>query len=112
MIGELLSEYARLEQEILAHFNYEPQWREYLIRDYRDLWWGLVGHTLYYQYENNLATDEVLRQGNFCTAEVRSVYHSADGHTMVCLDTNTDGNKYLGVFEDSKRVESELLDGY
>lgn len=112
MIGDLLTEYARLEQEILAHFSYEPQWREYLIRDYRGLWWGIDRHTLYYQYENNPPTEDTMRRGQFCTADVRSVYRSADGYSMLCLDTQTDGNKYLGVFEDSLRVDSALIENY
>lgn len=31
--------------------------------------------------------------------------HRGDEHTMICVDTNTDGNKFLHIFDNDKEIK-------
>lgn len=105
MIDQLLSDYARAEKAIHAHFGYRPEWREYPVRDERGQWWFVYKNCLYHQYKRFPHDEGNIRLGNFCKSDVSAVNRSDDGYTLLTLDTRTDGNKCLSIFENAFLVD-------
>lgn len=63
-------------------------------------------------YYDKPLTEEVIEFGSYYTAEIYTqrflpkwIYRT-DNHTLVCMDTHVDGNKFLGIFDNNK--ESKL----
>ena len=49
--------------------------------------------------EDNYYSNEIYRQRYL----PKHIYEK-DDYTMICVDTHTDGNKYLSIFDNSKKV--------
>ncbi len=105
---KMLSEYFTLQRLIYEHFGYAEDWRGIPLDDAREYSWRLVGEgpgeVRFADTEQELA-DET---GNYYVNEIYTqrhlpkwVYRTAD-YTMVCVDTCTDGNQFLQVFDNTK----------
>lgn len=107
---KLLDDYSRLEKEIHDYFGYKEQWVVMPIDDGRKYYWslnegrGIVGFA---------DTEEELKNecGNYFENEIytqrsleKYVYRVQD-FTMICVDTCTDGNKFLQIFDNSKEIK-------
>ena len=105
---ELLDKHDSLRQEIFDYFGYVEDWRILPLDDSTMYFWRLDGEgpgnvcfadteqelideTGEY-YENEIYTQRHLSQW---------VYRGAD-YTMVVVDTNTDGNQLLQIFDNKK----------
>jgi hypothetical protein len=105
---KLLDEYFALQQQIYDHFGYREDWRVIPLDDAREYYWRLEGDgpgKVHYAKTEQELTD---RTGKYYVNEIytqrflpRWVYRTAD-YTMVCVDTQTDGNKFLQVFDNAK----------
>ena len=69
----------------------------------------------YVLYSENPLTEEIIDAGKHYEAEIYTqrflpkwVYRG-EKYTMVCMDTHTDGNKFLGIFENDKEIKDENL---
>jgi len=129
---KILDEYIKLQEEIFKYFGYEENWVTIPIDDARKYYWYLEqkedgrGHVGFAEekevviqaigvtggnpalslpyaalptlpddyYENTIYTQRFLNKW---------VYEGKD-YTMICVDTNTDGNKFLQIFDNQKRV--------
>ena len=105
---KLLDDYFALQEQIYNHFGYREDWRAIPLDDAREYFWRLDGEgpgkVKYAKTEQELEDEN----GDYYTNEIYTqrflpkwVYRSAD-YTMVCVDTHTDGNKFLQVFDNSK----------
>ena len=103
----LLDDYFELQSKIFEHFGYREDWRVIPLDDARQYFWRLdgegPGEVHYAKTEQELA-DET---GDYYVNEIYTqrhlpkwVYRAAD-YTMVCVDTHTDGNKFLQVFDNA-----------
>jgi hypothetical protein len=93
-----------MRAELLAYFGYVEGWRVLPLDDARQYFWKLDGEgpgtVKYADTEEELAKET----GQYYTGEIYTyrhlpkwVYRGAD-FTMIVVDTNTDGNKFLQVF--------------
>ena len=102
---KLLDDYFELQQKIYEYFGYVESFRVIPLDDARTYYWRLNGdevlyakteHELYHQtgcfYVNEIYKQRFLSKW---------VYRAAD-YSMICVDTNTDGNKFLQVFDNAK----------
>ena len=119
----ILQEYCRLKEEIYRHFGFQEQWHDFPLRDETKAYWLLIqasnGHgNVAWAYEP--LTHEVIEKGEeFYDASIYTyrhfqkwVYEAAE-HTMVVIDTNTDDNRLLAVFTNSKRCwDAKLIQLY
>ena len=106
---KILDEYKSLQEEIFKYFGYVEDWRVIPINDTRECYWKIVGteqsscvrfaddietleddHGNY--YENTIYTQRFLPKW---------VYRGEE-YTMICVDTRTDGNKFLQIFSNDK----------
>ena len=106
-ITDALNEYFSLQAEIHKYFGYEEQWRVFPIEDSRKYFWRLDGQ----EVVEFADTEEELRNqtDNYFSNEIwhhrhldKAVYAGPEC-TAVVVDTHTDGNSFLQVFDNSKR---------
>jgi len=103
-----LDKYLELENQIFKYFGYVEDWRRLPIEDSRDYFWRLYGEgpgsvrfadtpellddpDMHY-YEDEIYTQRFLPKW---------VYRGEE-FTMICVDTHTDGNQFLRIFENAK----------
>lgn len=101
-----LDTYLRAKREIFSYFSYEEDWAVIPIDDRRDyfwrcdgdgpgeVWYGATPETVD-TYKDDIYTQRFLSKW---------VYRQPE-FTMICVDTHTDGNKFLAIFTNSKEVK-------
>jgi hypothetical protein len=105
---QLLSDFFDLQQKVFDYFGYVENWRAIPLDDAREYYWRLFGEgpgTVCFASTEVELKDCV---GNYYENEIYTqrylpkwVYRGAD-YTMICVDTHTDGNKFLQVFDNAK----------
>ena len=105
-----VDKYFKLQEEIYEYFGYVEDWCVIPIDDSREYYWKLYKSSVLFAEEKE---DVVEETGNHYCNDIytqrflpRYVYRAED-YTMVCVDTNTDGNKFLQIFDNSKEVPVE-----
>jgi hypothetical protein len=123
---QLLDDYFKLQEQIYRYFGYVEDWVVIPLDDATDVYWHLTGEQdgeAYYCYDKEnleklIAADMHLDGEGVDGDDVYSdeiytqrflpkwVYRGQD-FTMVCVDTHTDGNKFLRVFDNVKEVKMQ-----
>jgi len=109
---KLLDDYFDLQRKVHGFFQYIEDWRILPIDDHRFFYWQLSGEgpgtVRYAETKADLLDEDA---GNYYEAEVYTQRHlpkwvyRSDGYTMICVDTHTDGNQFLAVFDDRKEIK-------
>ena len=115
---QLLKDYYALEKQIHDYFGYVEDWVTIPLDDSTDMHWRIIGgeghggvvqfaesvdelpndeHSGGEYYENEIYTQRFLPKW---------VYRAND-YTMICVDTHTDGNRYLQIFDNSKEIKND-----
>ncbi len=118
-----LDEYFKLQQTIYDLFEYQEQWRVYPLDDMRDAWWSIEGNDVYWsekkenhqkfidqQNDINDISDDDVYSGEIKRSRhlETSIYEDKDKKfTMIIVDTNTDFNVFLMIFDNAKRLQCE-----
>jgi len=103
---DLLDRYFEIQKQIYDHFGYVEDWVEIPLDDCREYFWHLTGEgpgdkVEFAKEENNLFDDGY--SDEICTQQsLKKWVYRADDYTMVCVDTHTDGNKFLRIFDNAK----------
>jgi len=116
---ELLKRYFELEKEIHAYFGYQEDWRVIPLADKTDHYWfvnqdsdgsGVVVHSPGPLTPESIEAGDKIYSGDIYTQRhlPKWVYRAAD-YTMVVVDTRTDGNKFLTVFDNKKECRDPEL---
>lgn len=110
---EKLEQYFKLQKEIYDYFGYKEDWVVIPIEDAREYYWWLSGEgrggevkfakekqyvfegTEKDGYSNEIYTQRFLPKW---------VYRGKD-YTMICVDTHTDGNKFLQIFDNKLEIK-------
>ena len=101
-----LDDYFELQRQIFEHLGYTQDWRVLPLDDARECYWRLDGEgpgvVRFSEMEEKLNSD-----GDYYENEIYTqwhlpkwVYRAAD-YTLVVVDTHTDGNKLLQVFDNA-----------
>jgi hypothetical protein len=111
---KLLDDYFKIQKELYDYFGYEEDWVVIPIEDSTEFFWCLIdeseGNAVEVQFAEKI--DDILYQtGNHYCDEIyhqrflnKWVYRK-DEYTMVCVDTHTDGNKFLRIFDNKKEIK-------
>lgn len=108
---QLLDQYFEIQQQIYDHFDYVEDWVVIPIDDRRESYWVLTQQEVWYSpsredliahNEDNIYSDEIYTQ-RFLP---KWVYEAPD-YTMICVDTYTDGNKFLAIYDNQKRLRDK-----
>lgn len=109
---KLLDDYTKLRNEIFAYFGYVEDWRVLPLDDARSYYWRLDQET---HGGGEVAFAETVEEldgveGNLYVNTIYTnrhlpkwVYRGAE-YTMICVDTQTDGNQFLQIFDNRKEV--------
>lgn len=108
---QALQDYFKLQKEIYDYFGYEEDWCIFPLEDLTGCYWKLIDNESTLIYAENPDDLEDEDKGNYCAVEVyrqrflnKWVYRGED-YTMVLVDTQTDGNKFLEVLSNNKEVK-------
>lgn len=109
---QLLNEYNQKRQELFDYFGYEENWRVIPVDDATMYYWRLTGEGSGDEVQFADTVEELENEeGNYYTNEIYTqrflpkwVYRGKD-YTMVVVDTHTDGNKFLQIFDNSKEIK-------
>ena len=109
MIGNKIDNYFKIQKEIFKHFGYVEDWVSIPIEDSREYYWFLEGEgpgfVRFSETKRKLSDEDAM---DYYEDEIwtqrflpKWVYRSKS-LTMVVVDTHTDGNKFLRIFDNSK----------
>lgn len=118
---KLLKEYFELEQKIFDYFGYKEDWVVIPLEDQTGCYWFLTGEKqgdtcVWYDapFTIEVVQDGAIYDGPIYTQRYLSkwVYRRED-YTMVCVNTQTDGNKFLMIFDNAKECKDpEIIEAY
>jgi hypothetical protein len=113
-----ITAYFDAKEAVHKVFGYVSDWKEIPMEDLRGHYWMLTdgeknGSIVYCP---DPFTEKAIEDGEVIyTAEIytqrflnKFVYRGKD-HTMVCVDTHTDGNKFLMIFDADKECTDKKL---
>lgn len=110
--------YFAMKKAIHDHFMYNEDWKAIPLEDYREYYWCLTGEDRggHVVYSEKPLTLESIEEGSEIYGALiytqrflpRWVYKT-ETHTLVSMDTQVDGNKFLGIFDNAKRQDDEGL---
>ena len=108
-----INEYFKLQEEIFNHCGYKEDWRIYPLVDNRDYLWFVD------EDGEELSTAENMKgfiTGDCYSDEIlhdrflpKSIYEG-EKYTMILVDTHCDGNKYLSLLSNDKKICEEDID--
>lgn len=102
----LIDQYFELQDKVHDAFGYVEDWAVIPLADMRGMHWhynGTENHGEVYWSDVPL-TEGVYNAGNYYSATLYTQrflpkwIYKTDTHTMICIDTHTDGNKFLAIF--------------
>lgn len=110
MINKTIDNYFKLQGEIFKHFGYVEDWVVIPIDDRREFYWRINGTEK--DGEVEFCTESTFKDEDHLYSDViytqrflpKWVYRAED-LTMICVDTQTDGNKFLAIFDNKKEVK-------
>lgn len=109
---KLLDEYFEIQEKIYDYFGYKEDWRVLPLDDKRDYLW--------YDYLWYISDDEVLfaktlkdfekSNGEYYSDELYgNIIHVTEDYTMIAVDTHTDGNKFLAIYDNNKKLKENPI---
>ena len=104
---KLLDEYNSIQQQIYDYFGFKEGWHVYPITDSKKMFW-CIHNSIIYKWSsmdsyNNLDEDDFYEDEIITHSPNNGVYKAKD-FTAVLVDTQTDGNKFLDIYDNSKMV--------
>ena len=109
---ELLQSYADCRQKIFDYFGYVENWRALPFYYAVDYYWHLTegedSGAVRFSDSKELLEDE--EAGEYYEHEIYTQHHlpkwvyRGEDYTMICVDTRTDGKKFLQIFKNDKEI--------
>jgi hypothetical protein len=106
---KLLDDYNTKLQEIYNYFGFREDWAVFPLDDARRYFWEMSDDEVtFYDTREAYETQDMAHaySNEICNHRhyPKAVYEGAD-FTLIMVDTHTDGNKFLQIFDNSKRVK-------
>lgn len=112
---KLLSDYLLGKEKLFEYFGYVEDWVAIPIDDARDYYWVLFqeengsGSVLFHETEKELSAEHLedmqyYRNTIYTQRFLPKWVYEGEDYTMICVDTHTDGNKFLQIFDNKKRL--------
>lgn len=112
-MADKIDQYFAARQEVFDLFGYVEDWRVIPLDDARDYFWRVTGDgrgdcVQFADTAEELETES----GNYYENEIYTQRHlpkwvyRGEQYTLVCVDTHTDGNQFLQIFDNSKERAS------
>jgi hypothetical protein len=106
---DLLDRYLSLQKEIYDYFGYVEDWVVIPIDDRREFYWSTIGDERSGSVKYAVTEDELEEElGDYYQDEIYTqrflpkwVYRALE-FTMICVDPQSDGNRFLAIYDNSK----------
>ena len=104
----IFDEYFKLQQEIYNYFGFKEDWVVLPLDDRRGYVWSIIDEdeviygssaTDISDYPENCYSDEIYKQRFYS----KWIYRGEE-YTMIMVDTHTDGNRFLAIYDNLKEV--------
>jgi len=110
---QIIDQFFELQEAVHKAFGYTEDWVVIPLEDSREMYWRLnaagddtSGDVLFAESIEELDDGEVYYQNDIYTQRFLSKYvYRTEEFTMICVDTHTDGNKFLQIFDNTKEVK-------
>jgi hypothetical protein len=112
-----LIKYFKLQKEIYEYFGYKEDWKIIPLTDSTNVFWCILNgeenssvrfseskYSLLSTDNSKIYEHEIYTQ-RFLS---KYVYRGKD-YTMICVDTNVDGNKFLQVFSNKNEIKESQI---
>jgi len=104
---ELLNKYFEIQKEIYDYFGYVENWTVSPLEDCTNYYWILIDDSVYFADElSNFMDGSYYDAEIFGTSETR-ICRKSD-YTMITVDTNCDGNRFLQIFNNAKEIKQDV----
>jgi hypothetical protein len=124
---KLLDDYFELQQEIYDYFGYREDWCVIPLDDCTDYYWRIEGNekngsVWYSSSEQNqkmlvsnnfdydidgIDSDDIFCNEIYTQRFLPKWVYRGKEYTMICVDTRTNGNKFLQIFDNKKELLEE-----
>ena len=101
-----LDDYLKLQKDIYDYFGYNEDWRVIPIDDARSYYWKATDTSVKFAE----SIEQFNSDGDYYQNEIykqrflpKWIYRGNE-YTMICVDTHTDGNQFLQIFDNSKEI--------
>lgn len=122
-IRDLIAEYFELQEKIYDYFGYQEDWCVIPLSDKTEMYWMLeqrpdgsgyvVSSPIPFTRESIESGDAIYMDVIYMQRFLPRWVYPGDEVTMVCVDTKTDGNRFLMLLDTTKQCKNEdLLDLY
>jgi hypothetical protein len=107
---ELLKQYFELQKKIYDYFGYVEDWVVIPLDDATEYYWFMPdkNSVRFHEDKDNLFDEDKMDYYENIVYTQRFlpkwIYETED-YTMICVDTQVDGNKFLQVFDNKKRIK-------
>lgn len=103
----IIDDYFEAKAKVHKLFGYVSDWTEMSMEDYREYDWMLVKDRCVY---GEKLDEKNIKDGNHYSGYlVDSKIYTTDVYTMIPVDTESDGNKFLMIFDAKREVTDEKL---
>lgn len=105
---ELLDKYSELQEQLFDYFGYVEDWRVFPVDDARMYFWRLDGegpgnvHFAETEEELRNETGKYYVNSIYTQRHLSKWVYRGENYTMIVVDTHTDGNKFLQIFDNRK----------
>jgi len=119
---KLLDGYFELQKQIYDYFGYKEDWVVIPLEDCREYYWTLdgekQGNKVWFCDNKNVIIKLIKNEFDYGDENIYSyeiytqhflpkwVYRGKD-FTMICVDTQTDGNKFLSIYSNEKEIKHD-----
>lgn len=111
---ELLNKYFELQNQIYNYFGYIEGWKVIPLDDHTQYVWHITneenGEVLFADLKEDFKTENYYSDEIFTYRHLSKWVYRAKDYTMVVVDTNTDGNKFLAIFDNKKELLKNPLE--
>jgi len=109
---DLFDEHFDSLKKIYDYFGYAEDWVVLPLDDARSYFWLIDRGSVRYAKtmeelkngEGNCFSDEIYTQRNTGRTVLPSTIYQTEAYTLIAVDTHVDGNKFLRIFDNRKRV--------
>jgi hypothetical protein len=109
---KLLNDYFDAKKQVHDYFGYVEDWVSIPLDDATDYIWHLTGEgygdeVKYAEKLEDFATGDYYANEIYTQRFLPKWVYRGPEYTMICVDTHTDGNKFLQVFDNSKELKDD-----
>lgn len=104
-----LDDYFAAEKKVHEYFGYEGHWHTYPLDDKRDCFWCINGNEVLFDDDEECFKDPDLGpqySDVIISNDEKRLIYCKGKYTMMVVDTQCDGNKFLAIFDNSKEIVS------